>query len=130
MFRTKNKTLRNSSIDWIVLQSLPIENHAKPSITVNRRYKTKYPTTNSIRFEFVKKTSIPHPVKSLGYIKYHSSCSPTPFKSPSNSIKLTATTLQLIEKTWNHIENHKRSLFSRWSTSLLFTFLHGSYADE
>ena len=37
--------------------------------------------------KFVKKTSMPNPVKSLGYIKCYNSSSPRPVKSPSNSIR-------------------------------------------
>ena len=66
---------------------LAIQNHLKPSINEKRRNKAKYLTWNSIRLKFVKKTSMPHPVKSLGYIKCHSSSSPRPVKSPSNSIR-------------------------------------------
>ena len=35
----------------------------------------------------MKKTSMPHPVKSLRYIKYHSMASPRPIYIPSNSIR-------------------------------------------
>ena len=48
---------------------LPIQNHLKPSITEKRRNKAKYLTWNSLRLKFVKKTCMPKPVKSLGYIK-------------------------------------------------------------
>ena len=45
-------------------------------------------TRNFIRFKFVKKTSITNPIKSLGYIKCHSSSIPRPVdKSPSNAIR-------------------------------------------
>ena len=66
---------------------LPIQNHLILSITEKRRNNTKYLTINSIRLKFVKKTSMPNPVKSLGYIKCYSSSSPRPVKSPSNSIR-------------------------------------------
>ena len=56
-------------------------------ITEKRRNKVKYLTWNFIRLKFVKKTSMPNSVKSLGYIKCHSSSSPRPVKSPSNSIR-------------------------------------------
>ena len=39
-------------------------------------------TWNSIKLKFVKNNSMPNPVKSLGYIKCHSSSSPKPVKSP------------------------------------------------
>ena len=35
----------------------------------------------------MKKTSVPNPVKILGYITCYSWCSPRPVKSPSNSIR-------------------------------------------
>ena len=68
-FRAKNAALRNSSITWIFLQRLPIQNHQKPSITEKRRNNTNDLTRNSIRLLFVKKTSMPNSGKSLGYIK-------------------------------------------------------------
>ena len=37
--------------------------------------------------KFAKKTSMPNPIKSLGYTKCYSLSSPRPVKSPSNSIK-------------------------------------------
>ena len=44
---------------------LPIQNHLKPSITQKRRNKAKYLTWNSIRFTFVKKTSMPNLLTSM-----------------------------------------------------------------
>ena len=41
----------------------------------------------SWKYKFVKKTSMPTSVESLGYIKCYSSSSPRPVKSPSNSIR-------------------------------------------
>ena len=49
--------------------------------------KIKYLTSNSIRFELLKRTSTPYPVKSLGYIKHYSLNSPIYIKSPCNSIQ-------------------------------------------
>ena len=60
--------LKNSSIDWMLLQSLPIKNHQKPPTTVKRQNKAKYLTWNSIRFAFLKKTSMHHTVP---YVMYH-----------------------------------------------------------
>ena len=52
------------------------------------RNKAKYLTYNSIRLNFVKKTSMPNSVESLGYIKcYSSSSGLRPVKSPSSSIR-------------------------------------------
>ena len=80
-------SLRNSSVKWIFLGRLPIQNHLKLIITEKRRNMAKYLTWNSIRLKSVKKTTTPNSVKSLGYIKCYSSSSPRPVKSPSNSIK-------------------------------------------
>ena len=52
-----------------------------------RRNKAKHLTWNFVRLKFVKKISMPNPVKSLGYIKCYSLSSPRPIKSPSNSIR-------------------------------------------
>ena len=87
LLEVESLTLRNSSINWIFLWSLPIQNHLKLSITEKRRNKAKYQTWNSIRLKFVKKTSMQNPVKSLGYIKCHSSSSPRSVKNPSNSME-------------------------------------------
>ena len=123
--RTKNGALKNSSINWIFLWRISIQNHPKPSSNTEKiRNKAKFLTWNSIRLKFVKKTSVlnlfefstiascfnilssynhwslrqlymvtttvtkgmPNSVKTLGYIKCHSS-SPRPVKSPSNSIR-------------------------------------------
>ena len=56
--RTKNKPLRNTSINWIYL------------------------TKNYIRPNFLKKISISKSVKSLRYVKSNSSSSPSPIKRP------------------------------------------------
>ena len=83
----RNGALRNSSINWKFLRRLSIQNHSKPSITVKRRNNAKNLTWKSLRFKFMKKTSMPNPVKRLGYIKCHSLTSPRPVKSPTNSIR-------------------------------------------
>ena len=74
---------------------------------------TKYLTGCSIRVNFVKKTSIPNPVESLGYIKCYSLSSSRPIKSPSNFMQLSKD-LQLFEKTWNHTGNQKKRLHFSW----------------
>ena len=56
-------------------------------ITEKRRNKARYQTWNSIKTNFVKRTSMPNTVKSLGYIKCYSSSSPWSLKSPSNSTR-------------------------------------------
>ena len=48
--------------------------------------------------KFVKKTSMPNPVKSLGYIKCYSSSSPRPVKSPSNSIIYTTVRSSTVDR--------------------------------
>ena len=55
---------------------LPICNHQKPSIAEKRQNKTKYPTWSFTMLEFVKKAIVSYPVKSLRYIKCHSSSRP------------------------------------------------------
>ena len=83
----KKRNLKKPSIDRILLQRRPIQIHSKISITKKCQNKTKYLSWNSIRFDFVKMTSMSHPVESLGYIMGHSSSSPKPIKSPRNSIR-------------------------------------------
>ena len=79
--------LRNSNNDLILLRRFSIQNHLKLSITEKRQNKTKYLAWNSIKFEFVKKNSMPHTAESLGFIKCHSLSSPRPIKSNSNFIR-------------------------------------------
>ena len=54
---TKNRTLRNKSINWIFLWRFPIQNHPKLLITEKRRYKAKYLSWNFMRLILVRKTS-------------------------------------------------------------------------
>ena len=119
---TNNEALGNFSINWIFFWRLSIQNHSKPSITEKKRNKAKYLTWNSIRLKFVKKTSMPNLVKSLGYIKCHSSSSPIPALSKALAI-LSDTTEKIC--SWSQrpktiLEIRKRPHFSRWSTFLLF----------
>ena len=52
-------------------------------------------------------TSMPNPVKSLGYIKCYSSTSPKPVKSPSNSITYN---YKKICKFFENFTNHRKRL--------------------
>ena len=119
---TKNRGLRNSSMNWIFLRRLTIQNHSKLSITEKRQNKAKYLTWNSIGLRFVKKTSIPNPVKSLKYIKCYSSSSPRLIKSPSNSTRYNC------QKIWSWsrrpktiLETRKNLLLTSFSKTLLTT---------
>ena len=119
---TKNRGLRNSSMNWIFLRRLTIQNHSKLSITEKRQNKAKYLTWNSIGLKFVKKTSIPNPVKSLKYIKWYSSSSPRLIKSPSNSTRYNC------QKIWSWsrrpktiLETRKNLLLTSFSKTLLTT---------
>ena len=64
----KTGPLRNSSMNWIFLWRLPIQNHQKPPITEKRRNKAKFLTWNSTRPKLVKRTSLPNSVERLGCI--------------------------------------------------------------
>ena len=93
------------------------------SFTEKRWNKAKHLNWNSIRFEFVKKTSIPNSVKSLGYIKGYSSGSLRSIKSPSNPIRYN---YQKICSRWRSpktiLEIKTMATFlSMWSTSLSFS---------
>ena len=88
-------------------------------------------TWNSIRLNFLKKTSMLNPVKSLRFIKYHSSGSPRPVKSSSNSIRCSC------HKIWSWsrrpktiLEIRKRPHFCRWSTILLFTSFFKDFSNH
>ena len=86
MCRAQNQVLRNYSINWIFLRTPTTQNHSKPSITEKRRNK-QISDLKFHRLKLVKQSSMPNPVKSLGYIKCYSSSRPTTVKSPSNSIR-------------------------------------------
>ena len=117
----ENGVLRNSSINWIFFCRLPMQNHLKLS-TEKRRNNSEYLTCNSIRLKFAKKNCIPKPVKSLAYIKCHSSSSPRLVKSSSNAIRHNCQKMY----SWSRrpktiLAIKKRSYFFRWSTILIFT---------
>ena len=115
--RTNNGPLRNSSINWIFLWRLPIQNYLKPPVTEKRRNKAKYLTWNSIRPKFVKKTSMPNSVERLGYIKCYSLSSPRPVPSDT-TVRRSAVDREDLKPCW---KSEKRSHFCGWSTILLFT---------
>ena len=68
-------------------EDLPSRTTWRHLLLIKRTNKASYLILNSIRRQFVKKTSIPNSAKSLGYIKCCSLSSPRPLKSPSNSIR-------------------------------------------
>ena len=67
----------------------------------------------------MEKTSIPNPFKSLGCIKCHSSSSPSPVKSPSNSFLFGGFNLDLIKSDRHAGTNEFIDLFSSY-TFLLY----------
>ena len=84
-----------------------------------RQNKVKYLTWNSIRPKFVKKTRMPDPVKSLGYIECYSSSSPRTVKNPRILSDTTVSRFAVdLKPYW---KSEKKLHSSRWSTSLLFT---------
>ena len=46
----------------------------------------------NIKLKFFRKSSMPNPVKCIGYIKWYSSGNPRPMKSPSYSIRYNCQT--------------------------------------
>ena len=56
------------------------------------------------KITFLKKTSMPNPVKTLGYIKCHSSSSPRPVKSPAilldTTVRGPAVDLEDLKPYW------------------------------
>ena len=107
-----------------LLQRLAIQNHPKPFTTEKGWNKVKYSTWYSIRFELVKKTSMPNPVQSLRYIKFHSLSSLRLIKSPRNSMKCNwkkicswsrrpKTILEMRKKAWL-IEVISKSIVNRF----------------
>ena len=84
--------------------------------------KVKYLTWNSIRLNFVKKTSKPNPIKTLRYIKCCNSNSLRHIKSlgilSDTTVRRSAVNREDLKPYW---KSEKRPHFSRWSTILLFT---------
>ena len=120
--RTKNRPLRDSSINWIFWWRLPTQNLPKSSLTEERRNKAKYLTWNSIRLKFVKNTSMPITVKSLGYIKYYSSSSPRPVKFLSNSIRWNCQNIcSWSRRPKTMLEIRKATFFRTFLETLLTT---------
>ena len=100
---------------------------------MKRRNKAKYLTWNFIRSKFMKKTSMPNPVKSIGYIKYYSSSSPRPVKSPSNCITYNCQKIcswSRRPKTILDWKSAKRPHVSKWSTILLFTSFWKTFTNH
>ena len=112
---------QRNSINWIFLWRLPIKNHLKPSYYWERGKKAKYLYWNSTRLMFVKKTRMPKPVKSLGYIKCHSSSSSRSLKAlailSDTTVRRSAVDWEDLKPSW---KSEKRWHFSMWSTILLF----------
>ena len=97
--------------------------HPLPPKTYYRQNKAKSTTWNSLRFEFVRKTSMSHPVKSHGYIKCHSSGSPRAIKIALGTVseitvRRSAVARENLKTYW---KSEKRPQFSSGSTNLLFT---------
>ena len=106
-------------------------NHWNPSITGKRRHKTKHLTWISIIIKFVKNTSMPNLVKSLGYIKHYSSSNPRPVKSPSSSTRYYCQNIcSWSEELKLYWRSEKSSHFSRWSTTLSFTSFWKSFINH
>ena len=92
------------------------------SLRKDKTWPNIYLTWNSIKLKFVKKTSMPNSIESLGYIKCYSSSSPRPVKSPSNSIRCNCKKISSWSRKPKNIwKLEKRPHFFRWSTILLFT---------
>ena len=80
--RSKNRTLRAPTFTGYACEDFPSRTTRIPLLLRKEEIRPK------ARLKFVKKTiSMPNPVKSLGYIKYHNLSSPRSVKSPSNSIR-------------------------------------------
>ena len=78
--------------------------------------KAKYLILNFIRINFVKKTSMPNPVISLGYIKCSLSSS-RPVQIPSNSIWYNCQKIySWLRKLKSYWESENRPHLFRWST--------------
>ena len=98
--------MRNSSITWIFLWRVPIQNHPKPSITVKRRNKAKYLTWNSIRLSLWRRPASQTLSKALDISSATAQAAPCLLK-----------TLKILSDT----TAQKRPHFSWWSKILLLT---------
>ena len=100
---------------------LPIQNHPKPHINEKRRNKAKYLTSKSIKPKFVKKTSMPNSVESLGYIKCYSLSSPDLLKALAILSDTTVRRSAVDQDLKLYWKSEKGPHFSRWSSILIFT---------
>ena len=118
MCRTNNGALKSSNINSIFLWRFLIQNHSQPPITDKTGSKANYLISNSIRLKFVKKTMMPNLAKSHEYIKWYSSSSPRPPKSPKTlsdtAVKRSVVDREDLKPYWI---SEKSSYFSRWSQS-------------
>ena len=101
-------------------KDFPSGTTTKLAITEKRWGKAKHKTRNSRRFLFLKKTSMPHPVESLGYINIHSSSSP---RFINILAVLWDTTVRRSAVNWEDLKPfwklEKWLHFLSWSSSLL-----------
>ena len=81
------RVLRNSTIIWIFLQRIPIQNHSKLPIAEELDEIRQTSNWNLIRLELVNKARMLNPMTILGHIKCYSLNSPRPNEIPSNSIR-------------------------------------------
>ena len=79
-------------------------------------------TWNSTRLEFVKKNSMPNPVKTFGYSKCYSSSSPRPVKISINSVRYNCQMIcSWLRRPKTILGITEKPHFSKWSKILLFT---------
>ena len=112
MTRTKYGALSNTSINLDIVERIHIQNHLEPSVT------DKTLTWNSTRLDFIKKISVPNPVKIVGYIKCYTLNSPRPIKIPKNFIRCNCQKIfGWIRRPETILEIRQSPDFSKWSTS-------------
>ena len=79
--RRRNRALRNTSSNETLIRRFLIRNSLKPTITKKLIDKTEHTSWFSIKLDFLRKTSVLNPIKSLQYI------SPRTVIGPTNCIR-------------------------------------------
>ena len=107
--------------------------HLEPlEVVYKKRWnKANYLSRNSVRLNFVKKTSMANPVKSLGYISATVWVAPDLFKGlvilSDTTVRGSAVDQEDLKPYW---KSEKRLHFSSWSTSLLFTSFSKDFTNH
>ena len=121
MLSTKNGALRNSSINWIFLWRLSIQNHLKLSITEKGINKAKYLTWNSIRLKLWRRPVCHTLPKALDISSATARVVLDLLKALPILSDITVRRSAVDKDLQPYWKSEKSPHFSRWSAILSFT---------